>query len=231
MYIFAWLQKKSRACDKHSSSLFRTLCFCLSAGEKKPPWTLSAFANIAGFTGRFKVRLFPAGSCFSTLKYIMRYNFYKRAWIHPCSAFTFAALPSSWASVPPLNWAEMRISISIKCLLCVTQNTPTLLNPSLASSLKLGIHRRFIWDAALSVRTTGVGKIHPATLNGQHRSVPSFQIQTSRGSFRTRSQHNWVCSQSARTKPAVAHTKLSLPQCCSPWLSLFAVSLEVLCQH
>lgn len=101
-------------------------------------------------------------------------------------------------------------------------------NPSLASSLKLGIHRRFIWDAALSVRTTVLGKsIRPLWMD----SIEAFRhskIQTSPGSFLTRSQHNWVCSQSALTKPAVAHTKLSLPQCCSPWLSLFVVSLEVL---
>ncbi len=187
-------------------------------------WVL--LQNIAGFHRQgSKVSLFPAGSCFSTLKYIMRYNFYKRAWI------ICAALHSFLGLCTPSDWAEWEISISIKRLFMRDPKPPLLLTPSLASSLKLGIHRRFIWEAALSVRTTGLGKsIRPRWMDSTEAFRHS-KIQTSPGSFLTRSQHNWVCSQSARTKPAVAHTKLSLPQCCSPLLSLFAVSLEVLCQH
>ncbi len=142
-----------------------------------------------------------------------------------------AALHSFLGLCTPSDRAEWEISISIKRLFMRDPKPPLLLTPSLASSLKLGIHRRFIWEAALSVRTTGLGKsIRPRWMDSTEAFRHS-KIQTSPGSFLTRSQHNWVCSQSARTKPAVAHTKLSLPQCCSPLLSLFAVSLEVLCQH
>lgn len=232
MYIFAWLQKKSRACDKHSSTLLSlSVSVCLQVRRSHLElWVL--LQKIAGFHRQgSKFGPFPAGSCFSTLKYIKRYNFYKRAWIIRTPSFTlhsFAFLPGP---LYPLRLGWMRNQHLYKTPFCAWPKTPTPNNPSLASSLKLGIHRRFLWDAALSVRTTGLGKsIRPRWMD----SIEAFRhskIQTSPGSFLTCSQHNWVCSQSARTKPAVAHTKLSLPQCCSPWLSLFVVSLEVLCQH
>lgn len=139
MYIFAWLQKKSGACDKHSSSLLSlSVSVCLQVRRSHLElWVL--LQKIAGFHRQgSKVGPFPAGSCFSTLKYIMLYNFYKRAWIIRAPSFTlrsFAFLPGP---LYPLRLGWMRNQHLYKTPFYAWPKTPTPLNPFLGLLSEVG---------------------------------------------------------------------------------------------
>lgn len=54
------------------------------------------------------------------------------------------------------------------------QITPGPLPPPSRCSVKLGIHRRFIWDAGTSVRTAGLGKTPSSGLNGERLKNRTF---------------------------------------------------------